>query len=89
MAKTIKKSVDRCPTCGRAKVRQGLTPGQAETLKMITAFIKKDGYAPSHKEMAEEKGTTVSNINRYVASLEERGHIRRGLPGKPRTISIV
>ena len=66
----------------------GLSPGMSETLKMIKAFIKKNGFAPSHRELAEKKGTTVSNINRYVASLEERGYIRR-LRGQSRSISIV
>jgi len=63
------------------------TAKQAALLRFLEAFEAERGHCPSYREMARALNLkSPSSIHRMVASLEERGLIRR-LPNLARAIT--
>lgn len=66
-----------------------LTAKQAELLRFIAAFQRREAYSPSYAQMAAAIGlSSKSGISRLVAALEQRGFIRRHT-GATRAIEIL
>ena len=66
-----------------------LTKKQLELLLLIDRKIKKTGVTPSFDEMKEKLGLrSKSGIHRLIASLEERGFIKK-LAFKARAIQVI
>ena len=66
-----------------------LTRKQYLLLKYIHESVEKSGYIPSYEEMRiSQNQRSKAGIHRLVASLEERGYIRR-LPNRARAIEII
>ena len=62
---------------------------QAECLKIIKAYIKREGQPPTLREIAAKMGaTTASGVYCFGMGLEERGYIIR-YPGKARSITVI
>jgi len=80
--------MDKCPTCGAVKKKVGLSPVQAEVLKIIKAFISDHGHSPSLNELADRHGTQRSNVYRHVHSLIARGYLRHR-PFTQRSLTVV
>ena len=80
--------MDRCPTCGKLKVRMGLTEKQTEVLKAIKKLIKDNGHSPSFREIAEMIGKQKSHVHRVVVILSERGYVQH-TPSKNRSLVVL
>lgn len=66
-----------------------LTRRQTDLLAFLKAYHAANGIPPSFIEMRDALGlTSKSGVHRLVASLEERGYIRR-MPNRARAIEIV
>ena len=66
-----------------------LTRKQYLLLKYIHESVEESGYIPSYEEMrVSQKQRSKAGIHRLIASLEERGYIRR-LPNRARAIEII
>lgn len=66
-----------------------LTPKQHKLLVFIDEFIKQNGHSPSFEEMKSAVGLkSKSGIHALLASLEERGFIRK-LAHKARALEVV
>ncbi|WP_214404741.1 transcriptional repressor LexA [Pseudonocardia lacus] len=56
-----------------------LPPRQQRILVAIRDFVVRNGYSPSTREIGDAVGLrSASSVSRHVASLEERGFLRRG-----------
>ena len=66
----------------------GLTPKQAEMLRVIKQFTEENGYTPSIRELAELTGRTTTPTHSMLVQLERRGHIKR-VPGQARCLELV
>ena len=56
--------------------KQGLTPKQAQFLRVLTRFIHQNGYSPSYEEMKQMNGMkSKSNVHEYIKNLEKRGYL--------------
>lgn len=67
----------------------GLTKRQRALLDFVRDFSKREGQPPSYEQMAAGVGLrSKSGAFRLLASLEERGAIRR-LPNRSRSIEVV
>ena len=58
--------MDKCPTCGRQKVRPGLTERQTQVLHTIKDYISEKGFSPSFRDIAERCGIQKSAAHRIV-----------------------
>lgn len=66
-----------------------LTPQQEKVLDFIRAYIEKEGYPPSVREICQAIGFySSSTAHHYLEKLEERGYIERH-PSRPRAIRIL
>ncbi len=66
-----------------------LTAKQTEILEYLKACIIEKGYPPAVREIcAAVKLKSTSSVHAHLASLEEKGYIRRD-PTKPRAIEIL
>ncbi|WP_100010879.1 transcriptional repressor LexA [Lentibacillus sediminis] len=66
-----------------------LSKRQQMILDFIKDQVKKKGYPPSVREIAEAVGlASSSTVHGHLARLESKGHIRRD-PTKPRAIEIL
>ena len=66
-----------------------LTKKQYLLLKYIHESVEEEGYIPSYEEMRiSQNQRSKAGIHRLIASLEERGYIRR-LPNRARAIEII
>ena len=68
--------------------KMGLTPRQAELLRVFKRLAKKLGYSPSLGNMAQALGVSRVTVFKLVEQLERRGHMRRQ-PGANNGISLV
>lgn len=66
----------------------GLTPRQAELLKVFKKLSKKLGHAPSLGDMAGALCVSRVTVFKLVEQLERRGWMRR-IPGANNGISLV
>tara|TARA_Y100000310_G_scaffold219707_1_gene221112 strand:- start:654 stop:896 length:243 start_codon:yes stop_codon:yes gene_type:complete len=80
--------MDRCPTCGKPKVRPGLSEKQTDILKAIKKLIKDNGHSPSFREVAEATGKQKSHVHRVVCILSERGYVQH-TPSKNRSLVVL
>ncbi len=56
---------------------KGLTPRQAQTLRVIEIYIQGHGYAPSIRDLESLLGIRSTNaVAEILAALERKGHIR-------------
>jgi len=68
---------------------ENITSKQQEILDYIKSQILKKGFPPSVREICEAvKLKSTSSVHAHLATLEERGYIRRD-PTKSRTIEIL
>ena len=65
-----------------------LTGKQAVAFNALKRYDQANGRSPTLREFAALLSTNVSNAQRYMIALEERGHIKR-LPGRERAITII
>jgi len=65
-----------------------LTPKQADVLRMIERHIRRYGYVPSVREIADKTGRSKTAAHQLIAQLEKRGAITKG-KHTARTIKIV
>lgn len=66
-----------------------LTNRQKEALDFINAFIRKNGYSPSLKELAKFlKTENLSTAQYFIQELEKKGYIKRS-PHKNRGITPI
>lgn len=66
----------------------GLTDRQQAILTMIHGHVEEHGYPPSVREIGEAVGLrSPSSVHAQLASLEERGYLRRD-PTKPRALEL-
>jgi len=66
-----------------------ITSRQQDVLDKINTFYKKNGYAPSIRDLAKMLGvSSVSTIHQHLAALENKGYIKRN-PSKARSLEIV
>lgn len=71
-----------CPTChGRGQVArpiEPLTPKQRNLLHFITAYIVREGIAPSNEEIAAYFGfASLATVHEHLTNLERKGRITR------------
>jgi repressor LexA len=74
-------------TVGRQ--RRGTGPGEGKRvriLQFIQEFGRREGYAPSLREIGAELGLSISTVSYHLGLLERDGSLRRGA-GQPRTLT--
>lgn len=54
-------------------------------LQFVQEFVRREGYSPSYREIAEELGLAVSTVSYHVSVLKQEGLLRRETR-QPRTI---
>jgi len=65
-----------------------LTWRQRKVLHVIQESVRKRGYPPSMKEIADEVGlTSTSSVSYQLATLQKKGYLRRDV-GRPRTVEV-
>ena len=56
-----------------------LTAKQSKALDKIKKFIKKNGYSPTNREVADLIGTkSTGSVNDLLRRIENKGYIKRG-----------
>jgi repressor LexA len=68
---------------------RGTGPGEgkrARILKFVQEFGRREGYAPSLREIGAELGLSVSTVSYHLSLMEADGSLRRGA-GQPRTLT--
>jgi len=65
-----------------------LTQKQADMLRMISRHIRRYGYSPSVREIAEKTGRSTTAAHIMIKQLEKRGAIRR-TEHRDRAIEVV
>lgn len=71
------------------KSPSGRGDGERQRRKIVgfvQEFVRREGYSPSYREIAEELGLAVSTVFYHVAVLKREGTLRRST-GQPRTIT--
>lgn len=63
------------------------TDTQMEILRVLHALTERNGFAPTVREVAAERGSTVSPVQYSLDRLEEAGFIARQ-PGLSRTLRV-
>ena len=67
----------------------GLTPTQAKCLAFIKDFLSRHPHSPSYRQISKATGMkAISQVNRVVLALEQRGHIAR-VPGMHRSVTVL
>jgi len=66
----------------------GLTPKQAELLRVIKEFQELNDYTPSITELAGLTGRTRTPTHSMLVQLEKRGYIKR-TPGMARSLELL
>lgn len=68
---------------------RNITSRQQDVLDKINTFYKKNGYAPSVRDLAKMLGvSSVSTMHQHISALENKGYIKRN-PNKARSLEIV
>ena len=66
-----------------------MTKRQAEILKIIEKFIKKNGYSPSFRELGKLSGIkSTAQIHGILKSLREQGKIKY-IEKRARTLEVI
>ena len=65
-----------------------LTRRQAEILRSIRKFIRRNGYPPTVRELGERFGFDPSTIFEHLRALQRKGHIKRD-PHKSRSLTLL
>lgn len=65
---------------------EGLNHRQSQVLEFIGSHIERLGYAPSHKETAEELGLSRPRVSRLMDQLRAR-RLLSGERGRPRAVT--
>jgi len=66
-----------------------ITSRQQDVLDRINQFYRKNGYAPSVRDLANMLGvSSISTIHQHLAALETKGYIKRN-PNKARSLEII
>tara|TARA_B000000532_G_scaffold29_2_gene33 strand:+ start:2951 stop:3157 length:207 start_codon:yes stop_codon:yes gene_type:complete len=65
-----------------------MTPTQKKVLDFIKTFIDKNGYSPSHQEIANAMSVTEPTARSHILSLIRRKQIAV-IPGAARSIQII
>jgi repressor LexA len=55
-------------------------------LEFVPEFARREGYAPSQREIAEGLGLGLATVNYHLSVLEQDGSLHRGA-GQPRTLA--
>lgn len=67
-----------------------LTKKQRQVLDCIEAFVRKNGYTPSYREIAEVLGlSSPATVHQHIRALCEKGVINTGEHGVARSIELV
>lgn len=67
-----------------------LTKKQRQVLDSIENFVRKHGYTPSYREIAEELGlSSPATVHQHIKTLCEKGVINTGEHGVARSIEVV
>jgi repressor LexA len=67
-----------------------LTRKQRQVLDAIEAFVRKNGYTPSYREIAEACGlSSPATIHQHIKALCEKGVINTGEHGSARSIELL
>jgi repressor LexA len=77
-------------TMGRAELADttdpSLTERQRKILDAIEESMQRCGYPPTLREIGETAGlASTSSVSHQLATLEKKGYLSRGGPGRPRT----
>ena len=68
----------------------GLTAIQDDCLRAITRYIRKEGRAPTRRELVELTDQRSTNgVNQLLRALAKKGCIRIGPTGKARNIVVL
>ena len=67
--------------------REEMEINKEQLIYFIKQYIKKNGYAPVYREIADGTGFTLDTIFRNLRALRSEGRIDF-IDGKPRTIKI-
>ena len=68
--------------------RTGLTPRQNAIMQMIEDSVRRDGYAPTVREIGDATGlASTSSVAYQLSELERKGYLSRGA-GRPRTAVV-
>lgn len=65
-----------------------LTDRQRAILDFIAATIRKEGSAPSYREIAAHFDITVGGLQKQLQALEDKGVLRRSAAGAARSIKV-
>jgi repressor LexA len=65
-----------------------LTERQQAILDFIAATIRKEGNAPSYREIADHFDITVGGLQKQLQALEDKGVLRRSDVGAARSIKV-
>jgi repressor LexA len=69
--------------------KKGLTPKQANFLRVLQGFIHQNGYSPSYEEMKQMNDMkSKSNVHAYVQALKKRGYLD-DIPYSKRSIVVL
>ena len=67
-----------------------LTKKQREVLDCIEAFVRRNSYTPSYREIAEELGlSSPATVHQHIRALCDKGVINTGEHGIARSIEVV
>ncbi len=70
-------------------VRKNLTVKQKAILDFVSNFKKKNGYAPSYREIAEEFGlSSAATIHQHIQTLQQKGYLTLE-GGEARSLKVV
>ena len=65
-----------------------LTPKQKQILDFIKTYTDKNGFSPTHIEIANKFKLVVSTVHEHLSALEKKGYIKKDR-GHARTIETV
>lgn len=72
---------------GSALLKQGQAR-RREIMRFIKSFIRKNGFAPSLREISEGVGVSKTAVQHHLAILQDEGKIRL-TPGHYRSLQVL
>lgn len=60
-------------------LNNAITKKQKQVYEYVASYISEHGVAPTVREVANHRNTTVSNVQRYLDSLHKNGWISKGV----------
>lgn len=70
------------------KPAEGLTEKQREILKLMIAFVCRNGHQPTRDELAARTGTTPHAVTQKIWSLRDKGYLVMGDSKTDRSLTI-